>query len=101
MGVEIVNRPAGAPTASEPAPAAAPADTGGLKAVGPENSAPLPAAEKPATAPDAINDVPLGKAPAAQTPDANGKKGKPEFDKADESSSKHKKKKGLSKINPF
>jgi outer membrane protein assembly factor BamD len=72
-----------------------------LKAVGPENSAPLPAAEKPATAPDAINDVPLGKAPAAQTPDANGKKGKPEFDKADESSSKHKKKKGLSKINPF
>jgi outer membrane protein assembly factor BamD len=101
MGVEIVNRPAGAPTASEPAPAAAPADTGGLKAVGPENSAPLPAAEKAATSPDAINDVPLGKAPAAQTPDANGKKGKPEFDKADESSSKHKKKKGLSKINPF
>jgi outer membrane protein assembly factor BamD len=32
---------------------------------------------------------------------ANGKKAKPEFDKGDESSSKHKKKKGLDKLNPF
>ena len=100
LGVEIVNRPAGTPAASDPTPASA-VDTGGLKAVGPENSAPLPAAEKPAEAPNAINDVQSIKVPPAQTPDANGKKAKPEFDKADESSSKHKKKKGLSKINPF
>ena len=39
---------------------------------------------------------------AAQAPNANGKKtGKPEFDKGDESSSKHKKKKGLNKLNPL
>jgi outer membrane protein assembly factor BamD len=35
--------------------------------------------------------------------DKNGKpkKIKPEFDKSDESSSTHKKKKGLKKVNPF
>jgi outer membrane protein assembly factor BamD len=80
-----------------------PADSnGGLKAVGPENATPLPAAEKPAEAPDAVNDVAAKPQPAAQAPNANGKKNaKPEFDKSDESSSKHKKKKGLSKLNPF
>jgi outer membrane protein assembly factor BamD len=77
-------------------------NNGGLKAVGPVNAAPLPTAEKPAEAPDAVNDVAAKPQPAAQTPNANGKKNpKPEFDKSDESSSKHKKKKGLSKINPF
>ena len=91
MGVEIVTHPSAA---------AAPVDTGGLKAVGPVNATPLPAIEKPATTPDAVNDIPAGAAPAAQAPNANGKKGKPEFDKSDESSSKHKKK-GLGKINPF
>lgn len=96
IGVEIVS-----PRAGGPAPSGVP-DNGGLKAVGPENSAPLPAAEKAAAAPDAVNDIPAGAAPAAQKPTANGKKpAKPEFDKGDESSSKHKKKKGLAKINPF
>jgi outer membrane protein assembly factor BamD len=75
---------------------------GGLKAVGPENSTALPAAEKPAETPTQVNDVAPGTQPAAQAPNANGKKnGKPEFDKGDESSSKHKKKKGLAKLNPF
>jgi outer membrane protein assembly factor BamD len=79
-----------------------PADTGGLKAVGPENSSSLPAAEKPEAAPGQVNDIAPGSQPAAQAPNANGKKNaKPEFDKSDESSSKHKKKKGLSKLNPF
>jgi outer membrane protein assembly factor BamD len=73
----------------------------GLKAVGPENAAPLPAAEKPAAAPEQVNDVAGVNQPAAQTPNANGKNSKPGFDKSDESSSKHKKKKGLSKLNPF
>ena len=96
LGVEIL-------TNGATGGAAKPADNnGGLKAVGPVNTAPLPAAEKPAEAPDAVNDVAAKPQPAAQAPNANGKKNpKPEFDKSDESSSKHKKKKGLSKINPF
>jgi len=94
VGIEIVS-PHSAPAAS-PAP-----DTGGLKAVGPTDATALPAAEKPAAAPDAVNDI-AGQAPPAQAAPANGKKpGKPEFDKKDESSSKHKKKKGLDKLNPF
>lgn len=76
-----------------------PADNG-LSVVGPANSTPLPAVEKAGAAPDAVNDVnPALEAPA-QT--ATGKKNpKPAFDKGEESSSKHKKKKGLDKLNPF
>ena len=92
MGVEIVSHPAGA---------AAVEDSGGLKPVGPPNSTPLPAIEKAAGAPDQVNDIQPGTQPAAEAAAANGKKGKPGFDKADESSSKHKKKKGLDKLNPF
>ena len=75
--------------------------TGGIKPVGPVNATALPAVEKPDASPDAVNDIKPGTQPAAQTPNPNGKKTKPEFDKSDESSSKHKKKKGLSKLNPF
>jgi outer membrane protein assembly factor BamD len=97
MGVEILTPGATTGAAAKPAD-----DNGGLKAVGPVNATPLPAAEKPAEAPDAVNDVASKPQPAAQAPNANGKKNpKPEFDKGDESSSKHKKKKGLSKLNPF
>lgn len=75
---------------------------GGLNAVGPPNSAPLPPVEKPEAAPDAINTIAPGTAtPAAQAPRPDGKKTRPGFDKDDESSSRHKKKKGLNKINPF
>jgi outer membrane protein assembly factor BamD len=109
MGVEIVAPSSGAPaSAASPSslapPSSTPAqpvDTGGLKVVGPENATPLPAAEKAAGAPDAVNDIKPGTQPAAQAPRTDGKKSKPEFDKGDESSSKHKKKKGLSKLNPF
>lgn len=101
MGVEILTP--GATTSPATPPEAAPrsTDTGGLKAVGPVNATPLPAVEKPTAAPDAINDIAPGSQPAAQKAAANGKKPKPAFDKGDESSSKHKKKKGLAKINPF
>jgi outer membrane protein assembly factor BamD len=95
VGVEILTP--GATTGAT----AKPADNGGLKAVGPENAAPLPAPEKPADAPSQVNDIASKPQPAAQAPNANGKNSKPEFDKSDESSSKHKKKKGLSKLNPF
>jgi outer membrane protein assembly factor BamD len=92
MGVEILT----------PGAAAKPAeDNGGLKAVGPPDATPLPAAEKAGGAPDAVNDITPGTQPAAQAPNPDGKKAKPAFDKSDESSSKHKKKKGLAKINPF
>ena len=89
MGVEIVS------------PSAKPAsnDNGGLKAVGSPNANAIPAIEKPAAAPDQVNDVPAGSQPAAQA--AGPKKTNPSFDKSEESSSKHKKKKGLSKLNPF
>lgn len=74
----------------------------GLKAVGPPTNTALPPVEKAGPAPDAVNDITPGSQPAAQqkTP---GKKKQPApgFDKSDESSSKHKKKKGLDKLNPF
>ncbi len=91
MGVEIVS----------PNAARAVDDNGGLKPVAPPNSAPLPAIEHGVAAPDAVNEINPAAQPAAQAPPANGKKVKPEFDKSEESSSKHKKKKGISKINPF
>ncbi len=104
MGAEIISTGGNAgtaPAASQPA-SANPADVnGGLHAVGPVNSTPLPAAEKPSAAPDAVNDVAEKPQPAAQSPNANGKNPKPAYDKSDESSSKHKKKKGLAKLNPF
>ncbi|HTD96985.1 MAG TPA: outer membrane protein assembly factor BamD [Edaphobacter sp.] len=108
MGVEVLTPGAsGAPAASAPAAAepaaAAPNDSnGGLKPVGPVNATPLPEVEKAGAAPDAVNDIKPGTQAAAQTASGKGKKNaKPEFDKGDESSSKHKKKKGLAKINPF
>jgi outer membrane protein assembly factor BamD len=72
-----------------------------MKAVGPSDNTPLPQIEKPAVAPDTVNDIGDTKTPPAAAAPANGKKAKPEFDKNDESSSKHKKKKGLAKVNPF
>lgn len=103
LGVEVLTPSnSTAPAATAPAPGTTvPADNGGLKAVGPPNAAAAPAIEKAAGAPDQVNDIHPGTQPAAQTPRADGKKTKPEFDKSDESSSKHKKKKGLAKINPF
>ena len=98
VGVEILSPGA---TNGPTEPTTTPPDNNGLKAVGPANTAPLPAVEAPAAAPDQINDVAGEKTPAAQAPPANGKKTKAEYDNDDASSSKHKKKKGLNKINPF
>jgi len=92
MGVEIVS----------PSETHTPDDNGGLKSIAPANATPLPAIEKAAPAPAQVNDVNPATQPPAQVAPANGKKTpKPDFDKSDESSSKHPKKKGLSKINPF
>jgi outer membrane protein assembly factor BamD len=59
-----------------------------------------PAAEKPADAPDQVNEIKPGSTPA-QPLSADKKKKAPKADLSDESSSKKKKKKGLGKLNPF
>jgi outer membrane protein assembly factor BamD len=89
VGVSIVNAPSGS-TAADPL----------VKPVGPANTA-LPAAEKPAEAPDQVNEIKPGTAPTAPTTATNGKKNKTKADLDEESSSKKKKKKGLGKLNPF
>ena len=120
MGIEIVQPSASDPAApvnptaappgfpgataavpAQAAPATAPAQpadaTGGIDPVGPPNSTPLAPIEKPAVAPDAINDA----AGTPQPPAATGKNAKATLDKSNDSSSKHKPKKGLAKLNPF
>jgi outer membrane protein assembly factor BamD len=93
------------PAPAQPAPLAAsarPSDNmGGIQPVAPAVPAALPPIEKAATAPDAINQAVPGAQPPAQIAPADGKTPKPPLDKANDSSSKHKKKKGLSKLNPF
>ncbi len=109
--------PVGPPVTAEGAATAAAAagvpgaqNQGGLATVGPTNNQPLPPVEKAADAPAQTNDVKSGAAAAqVQTgTDAGATNGKskkktpaPKFDQSDESSSKHKKKKGLDKLNPF
>jgi outer membrane protein assembly factor BamD len=79
-----------------------------LATVSPTNNQPLPPVEKPADAPPQTNDVHNAAqvqtgTDAGATPNAKSKKKTPapKFDSSDESSSKHKKKKGLDKLNPF
>ena len=103
VGVEIV-QPSSTPAAAVPATAsaAAPPATAsyGLKAVGPPSAAAAPAIERPSAAPDRPNEV-TGATPAAQVVPAGTKRPKTAFDKSEESSSKHKKKKGLKKLDPL
>ena len=107
LGVEIINHN-GANAADMPAATGTADPNYGMKSVAPDaaKTAALPPVEKPAEAPDQVNDVAGTAQPAAQTKDPNAKgrkKGKtpPPIDKADESSSKAKPKKGLDKLNPF
>jgi len=86
VGVQVVSAPNADPNAV-------------VKPVGPVNPV-IPAAEKPAEAPDQVNDVYKSGTTPAQ-PAVNGKQKKPKADLNDESSSKKKKKKGISKLNPF
>jgi outer membrane protein assembly factor BamD len=97
-----------APAAVNPAvPPTAVPDNGGLKAVGPApDASQLPPVDKPADAPSQVNDVKnapaqvtTGTTSAAASSSKKGDRGK--YDSNDESSSKHKKKKGLDKLNPF
>jgi outer membrane protein assembly factor BamD len=94
VSAEVVSAPNGAPNLGA---ASTPDPNAGIKAVGPVSTA-MPAAEKPAEAPEEINDI---KSTGATATPLNDKKKKPKADLNDESSSKKKKKKGLSKLNPF
>ncbi len=83
-------------------------DNGGLPTVTPPNSTPLPPVQKAAPAPAQVNDATHTGQPintVDQTTATNGKKKKknpkPRFAGKEESSSTHKKKKGLHKLNPF
>ncbi|HYK34938.1 outer membrane protein assembly factor BamD [Alloacidobacterium sp.] len=93
-----------APASTTPVPGNPAADNYGMKAVGPATSnAALPPVDKPAAAPDQVNDVKGGSQPAAAQVQTGTKKGKAKnvpVDKSKESSSK-KKKTGLDKLNPF
>ena len=105
VGVEVltpgINTGSGA-ASSLPAATGAPDPNLGMKAVGPENTSALPPIEAPAAAPDQVNDAAGKTTPPAQVKDPNQKKNpKPTYDKDDESSSQHKKKKGVDKLNPF
>jgi outer membrane protein assembly factor BamD len=93
VNAEVLSAPSGAAAAGSNADPNAV-----VQPVGPTNTV-LPAAEKPAEAPDQVNEI--KSSPTAATTDANGKAKKPKVDSSDESSSKKKKKKGLSKLNPF
>jgi outer membrane protein assembly factor BamD len=94
-----------APAANTAVPGNPAADNYGLKPVAPASTnAALPPVDKPAAAPDQVNDVKAGGQP--QTPaqvQTGTKKGKAKnvpVDKGKESSTK-KKKTGLDKLNPF
>ncbi len=98
---------AATPTAgATPTAAAAPGapQNYGIAPVKPPDTT-LPPVEKPAEAAAQVNDVHGNTAQVQTGTDAgvaNGKKPKaPKYNSSDESSSKHKKKKGLDKINPF
>jgi outer membrane protein assembly factor BamD len=101
--------PEGAPGGVSPANNAIPHSNAEPLAmpVGPTNNQPLPAVDKPAEARQQVNEVPAGAAGAQVNTGATasgkpaGKKKKAPYDKKDESSSKHKKKTGLDKVNPF
>ncbi len=101
VGAEIV-QPVSDRASSIPAATGAPDANFGIKSSGAVSTA-LPAPEAAQAPPDQVNEAAGLKQTAAATPNPNSKKKPkaPVYDKNDESSSKHKPKKGVDKINPF
>jgi len=95
VGVQILS----APNSPAQAPPAQTDPNAVVKSIVPSNNV-LPEADKPAEAPNQVNDIKSGDNPAS-TAAAGSKPKKPKVDQSDESSSKKKKKKGLGKLNPF
>jgi outer membrane protein assembly factor BamD len=83
------------PASTLPAASGAQDPNNGLTAVGPKDNTPLPPVQPAAAAPDQVNEV------AGQKQPVVAPKTKDTYDKQQESSSKHKKKKGIDKLNPF
>lgn len=92
-------QPPGAAQAAAAAGVAGAQNVGGVAPVGPDHTK-LPPVEAPAEAPAQVNDV-HGDNPQVQTGTTAGSNKAPKYDSSDESSSRHKKKKGLHKLNPF
>ncbi|HEX4154350.1 MAG TPA: outer membrane protein assembly factor BamD [Acidobacteriaceae bacterium] len=104
MGVEVLTPGATSGTAASSLPASTgtPDANYGMKAVGPKDTSALPPVQAPEAAPDQVNEAAGQPQPPAETKKPGQKKNpKPAYDKNDESSSKHKKKKGVDKLNPF
>jgi outer membrane protein assembly factor BamD len=99
--------PGATPASGDPAPQSAspqpaPVNNGGLAPVGPPASQQLAPIQHADQAPDPINEVKPASQPQPTQTAANGKKNpKPVYDSDQESSSKHKPKKGLKKLNPL
>ncbi len=99
--------PGATPATGDPAPQSAspqqtPAQSGGLGPVGPPATPQLAPIQHADQAPDPINEVKTASQPAqTASTDNSKKKPKPAYDSAQESSSKHKPKKGLKKLNPL
>ena len=90
-------------TTAAPGATAAAAGNAVVQPVGPTNNQPLPAIDKPAPAPEQINDA-QGAPQVNTVGQATGKKKKHQkapYNKKEESSSKHHGKKGVDKLNPF
>jgi len=100
VGAEVV--PSGSVTGSTTYPGDSSDPNALVKPVGGNNTAAaLPPVEAPAEAPDTINDVKPGSQAPVPAMNPNAKPVKAPYDAKDESSSKHKKKKGIDKLNPF
>lgn len=70
--------------------------------VGPHNAAPLPPVQQPTSAPAQVNDVKNAQPVNLADQTTNGKhKKKAKYNRKEESSSRHKPRKGLRKLNPF
>ena len=104
MGSEIISTGGTSTHASDvPAATGKPDPNYGLTTAAPRNNTPLPPEEKPAEAPDQVNEAQGKPQPPAEAakPGKKQPKESPNYDKTDESSSKRKPKKGVDKLNPF
>jgi len=99
LGVEVV--PSGASANGSTAYPGDPNANGGLHPVGSATAPVLPPVEAPADSQDTINDVKPGSQPAVPAAAPSTTPVKAPYDGKDDSSSKHKKKKGVDKLNPF
>lgn len=97
-GTPAPGQPAGAAQAAAAAGVPGAQNVGGVAPVGPDHTK-LPPVEAPAEAPAQINDVHNN--PQVQTGTSAGAKKAPKFSSDQESSSRHKKKKGVKRLNPF